>query len=119
MLKRLKFTLGAMAGLAALALGGATIAGATANAPAGAPATVKTPEVAGGVDRDTIQSGDQTTPDGATAKAAQAGESTSAAGEAAAGEPATGETAPASDGPGGHADEPGNANANVEQQGQN
>jgi hypothetical protein len=111
-LKRLKHTTGICAALAALGLGGAAIAGAAGSSPSKASA----PEVISQTDGDTVQSGDQTTTD--TASGARA--VTTAAGDTAdAPEQSTTETPAASDGPGGHADEPGNAGASTEQQGQN
>jgi len=94
-----------MAGLtvvAALAVGGAAFASAGSNpaAPSKAPVAA--------VDKDTLQQGDQSSPDTA---AEQSSESTSP------GQPEQSETAdagaevPGNDGPGGHADEPGNPNA--------
>jgi hypothetical protein len=102
-----------VAGIAALALGGATLASAgsgssSTQAPAAATAPQTTPSTqadgagqesgAQAKDVDQVQSGDQTTPD-------------------AAGEQAGSET-PNGDGPGGHADEPGNQNADHQFQGQ-
>ncbi len=63
-------------------------------------------------DADNVQQGDQTTPD-ATAAGQSSAEPTEAAGEA-----ASSETATNSDGPGGHADEPGNPNADHQFQGE-
>jgi len=140
MFKRLKITTGAVGALAALGLGGAAIAGATGTSPTKVPATVNAPELTSQPDKDNIQSGDQTTPDtGSATKAevatagdardtaatsgkaagATAGDTTDTTSEAATSESSTSETPSASDGPGGHADEPGNPNANTDQQGQN
>ena len=76
-------------GLAALAFGGASLAGAAGKSSPSKPAVAQ--------DQDSIQQGDQTTPDTAADKAGDSGSSSESAG--------------ANDGPGGHADEPGNANA--------
>ncbi len=127
MLKRIKLGIGAAAGVAALAAGGAALAGATQSAPIKAPAPAAAQEVKA-PDTDNVQSGDQTTPD-SPATAARAHSSTkSAAGSEAPGnenapeaagnaaEAPSNENAP-SDGPGGHADPPGNVDN--QQQGQN
>jgi len=123
MIKRLKTGAGVAAGLAALALGGSAIAGAASNqpaAPAGAPVTQ---ESTTGPDTDTVQSGDQSTPDTpGSAEASSASDpadsGTEAPGTEAAGSESAGESAVGNDGPGGHADEPGNPNADTQQQGQ-
>jgi hypothetical protein len=86
----------------ALAVGGVSIAGAASNTP-----PVNPPAA---VDADTTQSGDQTAPDAAGAAA----ESSS---EAASSEAASSESAAASDGPGGYADDPANANADTQFEG--
>ncbi len=114
MIKRLKTSLGMVAGLAALSLGGAAIAGAATGTahPAVKHATHATREATQTPDTDQVQSGDQTTPDTGGAKSVEA-PGTEATSEA------SGETAAGNDGPGGHADEPGNPNANTQQQGQN
>ena len=94
-----------MAGLtvvAALAVGGAAFASAGSKPPAPSKAPVAA------VDKDTLQQGDQSSPDTA---AEQSSESSSLE------QPEQSETAdagsevPGNDGPGGHADEPGNPNA--------
>jgi len=140
MTRRIQKLVMTVAALAALALGGAVFAQAqTTPAPA--------PEHTSAVDRDNVQSGDQTTPD--TPKAATtrhqalrvsnstkaadpagggAGQSgdqstpdTGSAGETQGAEtPETGagsESAAPNDGPGGHADAPGTANADHQFQG--
>jgi hypothetical protein len=96
----------------ALALGGAGFAQAQS-----------APEPVGGPDKDAIQSGDQKTPDATAASTGKVrlaavttpeapGTEAPAASEAPGAAEAPGsETAAASDGPGGHADEPGNASA--------
>jgi hypothetical protein len=86
-------------GLAALAFGGASLAGAAGKSSPSAPAVVQ--------DKDSIQEGDQTSPDNTAAE--KAGEAAEPAGKA--GSESSSESAVADDGPGGHADEPGNPNA--------
>ncbi len=100
MIKRLKTSLGMVAGLAALSLGGAAIAGAATGTahPAVKHAKHATREATQTRDTDQVQSGDQTTPDTSGASATSSVSETS------------GETGAASDGPGGHADAPGNVN---------
>jgi hypothetical protein len=94
-----------MAGLtviAALAFGGASLAGAAtppANVPANPPA---------------VQQGDQTAPDvGSPSESTE-----SAASESATAESAGSESAAPSDGPGGHADDPANATLDYQFQGE-
>jgi hypothetical protein len=137
MIKRLKTSAGLVAGLAALSLGGAAIAGAaTSSTPTHASAQAKQ-EATSVPDTDTLQSGDQTTPDttmASTAKevttgpdrgtlqsgsqaaphAAGASQSENATSEASS--ESSGETAANNDGPGGYADPSGNAN--TQQQGE-
>jgi hypothetical protein len=120
MSKRIQKLVVAVAALAALALGGAVMAQAQSS-PAAAPARTSA------ADRDSVQSGDQTTPDRpATATKAHTGRHNpvraGAANERSGAEnPERGgggsESAPGSDGPGGHTDEPGNANADHQFQG--
>jgi hypothetical protein len=102
---RMTNAVAALAVVGTLALGGVAYAANGGQSNSGkAPATVAEP--AGGPDTDTIQQGDQTTPDGVageTSSAEKAGES--------------GSEVPSNDGPGGHADEPGNPNANHQFQG--
>jgi hypothetical protein len=113
---------------AALAVGGATLASASSKAP-------QTKAPAGVVDTDTIQQGDQSTPDVAGAPAEKAApaqrslsSSKSAPKSASSGSEQPGESSeqpgessgsevPGNDGPGGHADEPGNPNADHQFQG--
>ncbi len=84
----------------ALGVGGIALAqGATT--PVDSTATTAASESSSGPDTDTVQSGDQTGPD--TSQGAEAPDSSS--GES------TGSEVPGGDGPGGHADEPGNPNA--------
>jgi len=103
--------LGALAGAAVKAnAGSAPVKSATT--PVTAVYTAATAEPAATqTDTDNVQQGDQTTPDAAAASQSSAA-STEAAGEA-----ASSETATNSDGPGGHADEPGNPNADHQFQG--
>jgi hypothetical protein len=141
MIKHAKKVLVGVGALAALAFGGATLA------QAGQQPVKPTVEPASAPDRDTVQSGDQTTPDTPAAPAAKASKAPSTAKSAAAEAPGTetpdgssgsadpggsaagsetpdtgGETpgseTPNNDGPGGHADEPGNANADHQASGQ-
>ncbi len=105
-----------LAVLGALAVGGATFASASSKAP-----PVSPPVAA--VDGDTLQQGDQTAPDTGTAAeqssesatSDQAGESSSESATSEQGESSS--EVEASDGPGGHADEPGNPNADYQFQG--
>lgn len=105
----------ALSALAAFAFGAATLASAGSKAsPPPAQSTVQQPAA---VDGDQIQQGDQSTPD--TTATEQAGpdqaspaeQPDSTSGEA-------GSEQLANDGPGGHADEPGNPNADHQFQGQ-
>jgi hypothetical protein len=127
-MSRIQKAVVAVAAIGALAAGGSAIASAQSGAPASTPAPVTqsatTPEPVGGPDTDTIQSGDQTTPDvvnGKTIAATTAetpGTEQPAASEAPGAPEAPGsETAANSDGPGGHADEPGNPTADHQFQG--
>jgi hypothetical protein len=120
MTKRIGKVLAAFAALAALAVGGSTIASAQQPAHSAAPVKQQavTPEPVGGPDTDTIQSGDQTSPDTAAASLrttaateAPGTEQPPASEQPGAAEQPGSETAANSDGPGGHADEPGNASA--------
>jgi cytoskeletal protein RodZ len=101
MFKRIQKLLVGVAAMAALGFGGSAIV--SAQTPTQAPAVEK----AAGPDTDTIQSGDQTTPDKPVSVTKTAALVSTTSTEAAGSESASG-----SDGPGGHADEPGNANAN-------
>ena len=102
MTKRIRKLVVAVAALAALALGGAVFAQAQTS-PSAAPERTNMP------DRDNVQSGDQTTPDTAATAAGHARDHSGAG--------AGSDSAPANDGPGGHADPPGNANADHQFQG--
>jgi hypothetical protein len=130
MTKRIPKVFAVSAALMALAVGGSAIA--SAQQPGQAPAPVRhaapAAEPVGGPDTDSIQSGDQTTPDTAAASAAVSTTKAAAseapgteqppADEAAgAAEQPGSESAANSDGPGGHADEPGNAAADHQFQG--
>ena len=117
MTKRIMTVLAVLAGTAGLAAGGSAIAGAQQSSPPPA----RSAEPVGGPDTDNIQSRDQTAPDAqpvaahaaktSGAKTAEApGTEQSPAAEQAGEQPGT-ESADGNDGPGGHADEPGNANA--------
>jgi hypothetical protein len=125
MTKRIQKLAMAVAALAALALGGAVFAQAQ-----GPPSA--TPHHTSVADRDTVQSGDQTTPDKPAAHhasvadgdAVQSGDQTAPDKPGASTAEQTGsestqssESANNSDGPGGHADEPGNATADHQFQG--
>ena len=89
----------AVAALAALALGGAVFAQAQ-TPPKAAQQHTSAP------DQGNVQSGNQSTPDTAGSAAEQTGT-----------EQSSSESANGSDGPGGHADEPGNPNADHQSQG--
>jgi hypothetical protein len=116
MTKGIKKGSAAVLALAALGLGGSAIAQAASTEPVGGP------------DTDTVQSGDQTTPDTATSRSAATLKPAAAAAETPGTESSTetpgtpgtessSETATANDGPGGHADEPGNPQADNQFQG--
>jgi hypothetical protein len=108
--------------LAALGVGGIAAAQNSAQ-PSSPPAVVKqqsapkanAAESTTGPDTDSIQSGDQTTPDkpGASAPSTSSSSASEAPGQESSETPGqeSGSEAPNSDGPGGHADEPGSANA--------
>jgi hypothetical protein len=100
--------------IGALAFGGAALAnaGSTPVKPAVQPAAEPA-----GPDRDSIQSGDQTTPDTAGSAEQPGAEQPGAEQPETSGE-SPGSEVPNDDGPGGHADEPGNANADHQFNGQ-
>jgi hypothetical protein len=120
--------------LSALGVGGIAVAqsGKSASkAPANAAQTAEAPENTTGPDTDNIESGDQTTPDApatasvsskkltkvsSKAKASQAAEApgTETPDSGTEAPEAPGSETPGNDGPGGHADEPGNPNAQHE-----
>jgi hypothetical protein len=114
MTKRIQKLSVAFAALAALALGGSAIAVAQQPANASAPVhqSASASERVAGADGDTVQSGDQSTPDAAGGLEMPRSEQPGAA------EQPGVESAPSKDGPGGHADEPGNASADYQFQGQ-
>jgi cytoskeletal protein RodZ len=140
MTKRIQKLFLAVAALSALAVGGSAIASAQQSGTTTTPPPASEP--VGGPDTDSIQSGDQTTPDApgttASTKATTAKVALKASPKAAASQtpeaPGTeqpaaseqpgaaeqpgSESAANSDGPGGHADEPGNASADHQFQGQ-
>ena len=119
MLKRFKVGTGAVLGFAALALGGSAVAGASSTTTHATKASLVSTSVAEPTatrpDTDNIQSGDQNTPD--SAKASKASKASKAGKASKASEASTSESSAPSDGPGGHADPPGNVNN--QQQGQN
>jgi hypothetical protein len=115
MTKRIQKGSAAVLALAALGLGGSAIAQGAAGEPVGGP------------DHDTVQSGDQTTPDAGTKAATVSKSSIKVAGaeqpgvESGTEQPgaeSSSESATPNDGPGGHADAPGNAQADYQFQGQ-
>ncbi len=118
MTKRIQKLVLAVAALAALALGGSVFAQAQST-PAHSAATPAHERTAG-PDRDNVQSGDQSTPDAASTRTARH-HAVRTASERAGGENPEGgagsESASGSDGPGGHADEPGNPSADHQFQG--
>jgi hypothetical protein len=123
MRKRLKTTTGAVAALVALALGGSAIASATGTQGASHKHAVKqtvakSTEAVGGPDADNIQSGDQTSPDAAGAKASSAPTPEAPGTESATetSSESTSESSSASDGPGGHEDPPGEVDNQSEAQ---
>jgi hypothetical protein len=124
MRKRLKTASGAAAALVALALGGSAIASATQSSPSNSarPAAKhvvpKAAESTTGPDTDTVQSGDQTSPDASGAKAASAAapESPGAESSSETSSETSSESSSASDGPGGHEDPPGEVDYQSEAQ---
>lgn len=93
-----------IAALTALATGGAAIAGAAGN-----PNPPTSPPAVQPLDGDSVQQGDQSSPD--------TGSGMETSGEAPAASE-TGSEVAGNDGPGGHADEPGNASADYQFQGE-
>jgi Ni/Co efflux regulator RcnB len=133
MTKRIQKLVLAVAALAALALGGSVLAQAQTTTKAAS-------EKTSAPDTDNVQSGDQTTPDtvkkgtarnrhhhavrvsltdpaggGSGQSGSQTAPDTGSSSETSS--ETAGESAPGNDGPGGHADEPGNANADHQFQG--
>src|SRR5207302_5903352 len=111
MRERLTKIAAAVTALAALAVGGATLAsaGSKANPPAPPAASQSQQEAASSVDGDNVQQGDQSAPDNTGQASETAGEQAGSESEQAA------ESGP-SDGPGGYADT--NANADTQPQGE-
>jgi hypothetical protein len=127
MTKRIQRWFVPVAAVAAVVVGGGAIASA-AQQPAQTPApmtkSAPSSEPVGGPDTDAIQSGDQTTPDTLAASAttsssaeAPGTEQSAASEQPGAPEQPGSETAANDDGPGGHADEPGNPSADHQFQG--
>ncbi len=111
-IKRSGIVLGAAA-VTALGVGGVAVAQNAGQAQK--PAQAKKAAEPKGPDRDNIQSGDQTTPEvKGSASEAPGTETKDGPGKA---EAPGSETKADSDGPGGHADEPGNSNADHQFQG--
>jgi len=105
--------LGALGGAAVRANASSTPPPATSPAPAIAVDQANTAESDAGLpDTDNVQEGDQTTPDATAADQTTPDTAAEAAGEQA------GSETPGNDGPGGHADEPGNANADHQFEGE-
>lgn len=118
MVKRIKTGAISLVALGALALGGSAFAGAVtpAKAPPAAPQSrVDTPDRGGAAD--TPDKGERTSGKDTDKVQNEGGNDAKDSGAEAAGEKPGSESAPGNDGPGGHADEPGNANANTQQQG--
>jgi hypothetical protein len=113
--------LAAFAALGALALGGSAVAGAVQSNNATAPVVKQAPSKAqentSGPDTDSIQSGDQTTPDKGSKEAPGTEQSAASEQSSESSSESSSEVA-GNDGPGGHADEPGNANADHQAEGQ-
>ncbi len=112
MFRRIRTGVISLVALGALALGGSAFAGAVTptKAPPAAPQSRETPdkgESTSGKDTDHVQNqaGDQV------------GQDTQDNGAEASREKPSSESAAGNDGPGGHADEPGNPNANTQQEG--
>jgi hypothetical protein len=103
----------ALAALAALAVGGSALASASgsSSSPAKAPAAVVKQQVPPGADAEGTDSAADT-----DSIQDQSGADTAA--ESAAESPESGSETPGNDGPGGYADEPGNPNADTQQQGE-
>jgi hypothetical protein len=123
MRKRLKTITGAAAALTALALGGSAIASATQGTQSSGvkhpvkPAATKSMESMAGPDTDSIQSGDQTSPDTTASKgSASAAETPGVESSSETSSESSSESSTASDGPGGHEDPPGNVDYQSEAQ---
>jgi hypothetical protein len=126
---RLTKILAGATALAALAFGGATLASAGGNAPPPAPPAPAQENTAG--DADNLQQGDQATPDSAAGEQPGNDSDNVQQGDQATPDSAAGEqpdstsesaseteSSPGSDGPAGHADEPGNPSADHQFEGQ-
>jgi hypothetical protein len=103
-MRRLTKLAAVLAGLAALAVGGASLAGAAGKTNPPRPPAATQPQ-----DNGNVQQGDQTSPDTSSATE-NSGEAPAAA--------ETGSEVANNDGPGGHADEPGNPSADYQFQGE-
>jgi hypothetical protein len=115
MRSRLTKVAAALTLVASLAIGGATFASASSKAPSAKAPSAKAPAAqvkapAGVNDGDNVQQGDQSTPD--TPGAGESQSSSESSSESA------GSEVPGNDGPGGHADEPGNPGADNQFQGE-
>ena len=110
MVKHAKKLLVVVGAVTSLAFGGAALSNAAQPSSQPAP-NAPAAESPSAPDKDTVQSGDQSAPDPAAGSEQPGSESAAEApGSESAGE-APGSETPNDDGPGGHADEPGNANA--------
>jgi hypothetical protein len=107
--RRLTKLFAGLAAVSALAFGGATLAGAASKQTPPAPPAASAPAGLA----DTIQQGDQRAPDPAGQESA--GETPESATESAS---ESSSEVPGNDGPGGHADEPGDPNADNQFEGQ-
>jgi hypothetical protein len=112
-----------LAAVLALAFGGTAIASSHSSHAGTVSGNVTATENPSGPDTDNIQSGDQSAPDTAastTSSSTSSGEAPGTEQPASSEQPGTesGSEVPGNDGPGGHADEPGNANADHQVQGQ-
>lgn len=123
-----KKLIASLAAVGALGVGGVATAATHTPATSTPPKTahvVKAPtggEQSGGVDHDTLQQGDQTTPDHAEPAGQEKADENASSTQLKAGkndpsEPGSNSEQAGNDGPGGHADEPGNPNANHQFQG--
>jgi len=117
-MNKMKKTIAGIAALAALALGGAVFAQAQGGSQPQVQSSQAAGESASGPDGDTIQSGDQTTPDQPGAAGGSQQQSTDGAdqGAADATDQSGSESGDQSDGPGGHADPAGNVDNQFEGQ---
>src|SRR5437660_11649893 len=104
---RLTKLLAGLTAVSALAFGGAALAGAANKSSPPAPPVASAPA-------DTTQQGDQSAPDTGTASESSSEPAGSESTSEAASTESSSEVAGATDGPGGHADEPGNPNADYQ-----